>query len=86
MITIVLTVKHRGGSVMLCGCMISKGALRIFTNGTGNTYSYTRINAEKITSSLQKLSKGEIFQHVNDPKRTAKITQEFSKEEKMFPD
>lgn len=60
------------------GCTISKGALRIFTNRSG----YTSINAEKIASSLQKLSQGEIFQHVNDPMHTAKIMQEFSKKKK----
>ena len=81
---IVLTVKHGGGSVMIWGCMSAKGVGEMtFIDGTMNACGYTKILADKMTPSLQKLGRRGIFQHDNNPKHTAKIMQEFLKKKKV---
>ena len=73
---LVLTVKHRGGSVMIWGCMNAKGVGKIIFIYTIHVYGYTRILADKMTPTLQKLGRRGIFQHDNDSKHTAKIMRE----------
>lgn len=48
-----------------------------FIGGTMNASGYTKILTDKMTPRLQKLGGGGIFQHDNEPKHLAKITQEF---------
>uniref|UniRef100_A0A3Q1BYU5 Tc1-like transposase DDE domain-containing protein n=1 Tax=Amphiprion ocellaris TaxID=80972 RepID=A0A3Q1BYU5_AMPOC len=38
---------------------------------------YVKILSDKMTPSMQKFDKPGIFQHDNNPRHTAKITQEF---------
>lgn len=77
---IVPTVKHRGGSEIIWGFMSAKGFQEItFIDGTMNSCGYTKIMSDKLNPSLQNLGRRGIFQHNNDPKHTAKITQEFLK-------
>ena len=60
---------------MIWGCLSAKGVGEMtFIDGTMNVCGYTKIMADKMTPSLQKLGRG-IFQHDNDPKHT----QEFLK-------
>ena len=52
-------------------------------DGTMNACGYTKILADKMTPNLQKLGRRGIFQHDNDPKHTAKITQQFLQRKKV---
>ena len=53
-----------------------------FIDGAMNACGCTKVLADKMTS-LQKLGIRGIFQHDNDPKHTAKITQEFLMKKKV---
>ena len=69
---------------MIWGCMSAKGVGEMtFIDGTMNACGYTKILADKMTPSLQKLGRRGIFQHDNNPKHTAKIMQEFLKKKKV---
>ena len=68
---------------MIWGCMSAKGVGEMtFIDGTMNASGSTKILADKMTPSLQKLGRRGIFQHDNDPKHNARIVQEFLKKEK----
>uniref|UniRef100_A0AAQ5Z832 Uncharacterized protein n=1 Tax=Amphiprion ocellaris TaxID=80972 RepID=A0AAQ5Z832_AMPOC len=59
---IVLTVKHIVGSGMIQGCMSAKGVRVVtFIDGTMNICGSTKILTDKVTSTLQKLSRAGIF-------------------------
>lgn len=54
---------HRGGSVKLWGCRSAKGLGEMtFTDGTMNACGYTKILADEMTRSFQKLGRRGIFQ------------------------
>ena len=69
-------------SVYLCGCANGVAEMT-FIDDTMNICRYTKILADKMTPSLQKFGRRGVFQHNNDPKHTAKITQEFLKKKKI---
>ena len=73
------TVKHRGGNVMVWGCMAAKGVGQLsFIDGIMNAELYEEILSHKmLPSATQLLGRRFIFQHDNDPKHTAKRIQAF---------
>jgi len=75
------TVKHGGGSIMVWGCMTWEGVGNLCRIDGGLDGSlYQTILEEDLLGTLEwyGLSKGDvIFQHDNDPKHTAKSTQEW---------
>ncbi len=80
------TVKHGGGSVMVWGCMSAAGTGELqFIEGTMNASMYCDILKKSMIPSLH-------FQHDNDPKHTSKTTAALLKKLKvmdwpsMFPD
>ena len=69
------TVKHGGGNVMVWGCMCATGVGELhFIEGNMNSNMYCKILQQSIIPSLQKLGCRAVFQHVNDPKHTSKMT------------
>ena len=69
---------------MIWGCMSAKGVGEMtFIDGTINASGSTKILADKMTPSLQKLGRRGIFQHDNVPNYTTKIKQEFLKKKKV---
>ena len=79
------TVKFGGGSLMMWGCILSKGVGRFCRiDGTMNASVYKSILEDKMFGTIkdQKLSKSSfIFQHDNDPKHTSKLVKEFLQNE-----
>ena len=74
------TVKHGGGSVMLSGCFSVAGTVRLDRiEGKLNATKSTEILDENLLQSAQdlKLDQRFTFQRDNDPKHTAKRTQEW---------
>ncbi len=74
------TVKHGGGSIMLCGCFSAAGTGRLVAiEGKMNAVKYRDILDENLLQSAQDLRLGRrfTFQQDNDPKHTAKITKEW---------
>ncbi len=74
------TVKHGGGSIMLCGCFSAAGTGRLVAiEGKMNAAKYRDILDENLLQSAQDLRLGRrfTFQQDNDPKHTAKITKEW---------
>lgn len=70
------TVKHGGGSIMVWGCMSSKGVGTIhFIDGIMNQWVYNDILKKNIKQSAEKMgmSASYAFQQDNDPKHTAAI-------------
>uniref|UniRef100_A0AAZ3SCL6 Transposase n=1 Tax=Oncorhynchus tshawytscha TaxID=74940 RepID=A0AAZ3SCL6_ONCTS len=73
------TVKH-GGSIMLWGCFSSEWTGRLVSiEGKMNKAKYSKILNENLLQSAQDLRLGRrfTFQQDNDPKHTAKTTQEW---------
>lgn len=76
------TVKHGGGNLMFWGCMTSKGlgyGCQIY-DGTMRSSDYIEILATTLKDTCDHYCLGPndyIFQHDNDPKHTAKATQEY---------
>ncbi len=69
------TVKHGDGSVMVWGCMSAAGTGELqFIEGTMNVNMYLDILKQSMIPSLQRLGRGAVFQHDNDPKQTSKMT------------
>ncbi len=65
--SILPTVKHGGGSVMVWGCMsaASTGEL-FFIEGTINTNMYCDILKQSMIPSLRRLGRRSVFKHDND--------------------
>ena len=55
--------------MMIWGCMNAKGVGKIIFIYTIHVYGYTRILADKMTPTLQKLGRRGIFQHDSDTHR-----------------
>jgi hypothetical protein len=73
-------VKHGGGSIMLWGCFSVAGIERLVRiEGKMNGAKYRAILDENLLQSTQDLRLGQMFtfQQENDPKHTAKTTQEW---------
>ncbi len=61
------TVKHGGGSVMVCGCMSAAGTGEIqFIEGTMNANMYGDILKQSMIPSLRGLGRRAVLQHYND--------------------
>uniref|UniRef100_A0AAZ3SPB5 Tc1-like transposase DDE domain-containing protein n=1 Tax=Oncorhynchus tshawytscha TaxID=74940 RepID=A0AAZ3SPB5_ONCTS len=74
------TVKHGGGSIMLWGCLSTAGTGRLVRiEGKTNGAKYREILDENLLQSAQDLRLGRrfTFQQDNNPKHTAKTTQEW---------
>ena len=74
------TVKHGGGSIMLCFFFSAAGTGRLVAiEGKMNAAKYRDILEENLLQSAQDLRLGRrfTFQQDNDPKHTAKITKEW---------
>ncbi|KAG2463651.1 TCB1 transposase, partial [Polypterus senegalus] len=74
------TVKHGGGSIMLCGCFSAAGTGRLVRiKGKMTAAMYRDILDENLLQSALDLRLGRwfIFQQDNDPKHTAKISKEW---------
>lgn len=73
------TVKHGGGNIMLWGCFPAKGTGQLHRiNGRMDGAMYRKILSDNFLPSSRKLKMGRgwVFQHDNDPKHTAKATNE----------
>ncbi len=69
------TVKHDGGSVMVCGCLSAAGTGELqFIEGTMNANMYCDILKQSMIPSLRRLGRRAVFQPDNDPKNTSKTT------------
>lgn len=80
------TVKHGGGSIMLWGCFSAAGPGRLVKiEGRMNAAKYTEILGDNLIQSARELRLGRrfIFQQDNDPKHTAKATQEWLKKNQV---
>jgi hypothetical protein len=80
------TVKHGGGSNMLWGCFSAAGIARLVRiEGKINRAKYREILDENLRQSTQDLRLGQrfIFQQNNDPKHTAKTTQEWLRDKSL---
>ena len=63
---------------MIGGRVSAKGVAEMtFIDGTMTACGSTKIQADKMTPSLQKLGRRGIFQRDDNPKHTSKITEEF---------
>lgn len=74
------TVKHGGGSIMVWGCMSSKGVGKLeIIRGIMDKYAYKTIITKNLRSSaaIMGLDEDFIFQQDNDPKHTSDIMQDF---------
>ena len=78
------TVKHGGGSIMLWGCFSEAGRL-VRIEGKMNGAKYGEILDENLLQSGQNLRLGRrfTFQQENDPKHTAKTTQEWLQDKSL---
>ncbi|QRW21104.1 Transposable element Tcb2 transposase [Rhizoctonia solani] len=74
-------VKHGGGNVMVWGCVTANGVGRLYRiDGHLTAVHYTKILKEELRGTMADLSipvRRTVFQHDNDPKHTAKLTQEW---------
>ncbi len=77
------TVKHGGGSIILWGCFSAAGTGRLVRiEGKMNAAMYRDIIDENLDL---RLGRRFIFQQDNDPKHTAKITNEWLWDNCEFP-
>ncbi len=68
------TVKHGGGSVMVCDCISAASTVELqFIEGTMNAIMYCDILKQSMIPSLRRLGRTAVFQH-NNPKHTYKTT------------
>lgn len=85
---VIPTVKYGGGSLMVWGCMTSRGVGSIGDiYGKMNAAGYINILKTKLEESLNRRGIDEnnfIFQQDNDPKHTAKSTKAYLAEEKGY--
>ncbi len=81
---IIPTVKHGGGSVMVCFAASGPGRLAII-DGTMNSALYQKILKEHVRPSVcdLKLKRTWVMQQDNDPKHTSKSTSEWLKKNKI---
>ncbi|QRW15697.1 Transposable element Tcb2 transposase [Rhizoctonia solani] len=74
-------VKHGGGNVMVWGCVTANGVGHLYCiDGHLTAVHYTKILKEELCGTMADLSIPvccTVFQHDNDPKHTAKVTQEW---------
>ena len=79
------TVKYRGGSIMLWGCMAPTGVGKIvLVDDNMNAEQYVRILRDNLENSLEDLGLKKdcmIFQQDNDPKHTRKLAKKFFADE-----
>lgn len=74
------TIKHGGGSIMVWGCMSSKGCGNlVIIRGTMDKYVYKTILTKNLRASAIKLGLEEdfIFQQDNDPKHTSQYVSDY---------
>uniref|UniRef100_A0A8C7RRQ8 Transposase Tc1-like domain-containing protein n=1 Tax=Oncorhynchus mykiss TaxID=8022 RepID=A0A8C7RRQ8_ONCMY len=74
------TVKHGGGNTILWGCFSAKGTGRLHRiEGRLDEAMYREILANNLLPSVRvlKMGHGWVFQHDNDPKHTARATNEW---------
>ncbi len=74
------TVKHGGGNIMLWWCFSAKGTGWLHRiEGSMDGAMYREILANNLLPSVRalKMGRGWVFQHVNDPKHTARATKEW---------
>lgn len=80
------TVKHGGGNIMLWGCFSSSGPGELVrVKGTMNSAKYIDILEENLFKSAKRLNLGRkfTFQQDNDPKHTARVTQEWFRKKRV---
>lgn len=80
------SVKHGGGSIMLWGCFSSSGPGELVrVQGIMNSGKYIDILEENLFKSAKSLNLGRkfTFQQDNDPKHTARVTQEWLRKKKV---
>uniref|UniRef100_A0A3P8TCL6 Uncharacterized protein n=1 Tax=Amphiprion percula TaxID=161767 RepID=A0A3P8TCL6_AMPPE len=65
------------------GMNLARTTTMMFTDGIMNGCGCSKILADKMTPSQQKLARREIIQRDSDPKRSAKVIQEFLKKKKL---
>ncbi|KAI4883442.1 hypothetical protein NFI96_005677 [Prochilodus magdalenae] len=74
------TVEHGGGGIMLWGCVSAHGTGRLHCIKERRTGAvYWEILGNNLLPSVRavKTGRGWVFQHDNDPKHTARITEEW---------
>ena len=78
------TVKHGGGSIMLWGCFSETGR-HVRIEEKVNGAKYREIHVKNLLQSAQDLRLGRrfTFQQDNDPKHTAKTTQEWLRDKSL---
>lgn len=80
------TVKHGGGNIILWGCFSLSGPGELLhVQGTMNKAKYIDIPVENLFKSAKCLNLGKkfTFQQDNDPKHTARVTQEWFRKKKV---
>ena len=85
--TVNKTVKHRGGSLMICGCMTVHGpGFMCKLNGIMVKETYKSILENELMQTITHYgmdSKKVIFQHDNDPKHTSKLVKDWLEEQEF---